>query len=861
MAIILRGRGNDIIHTGRQNDIILAGAGDDWVYSGSRRDLLFGGSGNDTLDGGAGGDTIFAQGGDDTVIFNAYENRGNGRQWDRYDGGSGQDTLQLELTSEDWNRPEIRAEVEAFMAQIAGVGKSKAFCFDSLHLRVKGFENLNLFIDGQPYNPRIEVIDLSGSTENETVTIASLIGSDVKTGSGNDTITGGPGDDTISSGNGDDYIYLGDGNDVVFSGSGNDTVIAGQGGGYDYIDMGQGIDTVQYSSVTGSINVDLRPTDRSSISFIEAGISNVGEMLISQGLPANFAVGLTTGAPVLVDTDILIGVENVVGGSGNDTITGDANANRLDGADGDDLIDGQAEEDVLIGGQGSDTLNGGLDNDTLEGGTGDDTIDGGGGFDALVLTGNSGDYTVQTLGNGLYSVTDNGGQGDGVDTFSQVEQITFADTTVGLWTLVGFIDILGTNDDDILNGTAARERFYGFDGDDLMLGDLEEDDFIGGRGNDTMDGGGPQDDLNFVWDSVAYAREYDDAVASGFIPLSGVTVNLASGIATDVYGDTDTLIEIERVYGTRLDDDITGSDADEAFDPHGGADTINGGGGFDNLNYNLTDEYYEGMTHGIVVNFSMTIAGSGTVIDPVDDIDVFTGIEVVRGTRYDDVFNGGLGSQQFRGYGGNDTFDGGADIDVLNYRDDANYGGFGGIAFDLSITDGAGYATVVDGFGNQDLVTNIEEFRGTGAADVMRGDGNENIFEGNVGADQLFGAGGSDELRGGFGDDTLDGGAENDILYGDGGMDALTGGTGNDSMQGGAGADQFVFAPGDGFDQIDDFEYLSDRLELNNGLTIATLTESDVDGNGGLDTTVTFSSGDEVVLLDISGIADPNDLL
>lgn len=84
-------------------------------------------------------------------------------------------------------------------------------------------------------------------------------------------------------------------------------------------------------------------------------------------------------------------------------------------------------------------------------------------------------------------------------------------------------------------------------------------------------------------------------------------------------------------------------------------------------------------------------------------------------------------------------------------------------------------------------------------------------------------------------------------------------------MRGGFDADQFVFAAGDGFDLVEDFEFSKanpvDRLVLTGGLTIASLAESDVNGDGGLDTTVTFSSGDAVVLLDVSGVTDPNDLL
>lgn len=48
-------------------------------------------------------------------------------------------------------------------------------------------------------------------------------------------------------------------------------------------------------------------------------------------------------------------IENAIGGSGNDTITGNAVANRLDGGGGNDTLNGGDGNDVLIGGAGTDT--------------------------------------------------------------------------------------------------------------------------------------------------------------------------------------------------------------------------------------------------------------------------------------------------------------------------------------------------------------------------------------------------------------------------------------------------------------------------------------------------------------------------
>jgi Ca2+-binding RTX toxin-like protein len=61
-------------------------------------------------------------------------------------------------------------------------------------------------------------------------------------------------------------------------------------------------------------------------------------------------------------TDVL---ENIAGGSGNDTLTGNSLANILVGNAGDDTLNGGGGGDILIGGFGLDTLNGGEDEDIL----------------------------------------------------------------------------------------------------------------------------------------------------------------------------------------------------------------------------------------------------------------------------------------------------------------------------------------------------------------------------------------------------------------------------------------------------------------------------------------------------------------
>ncbi|KAF1037793.1 MAG: Bifunctional hemolysin/adenylate cyclase [Herbaspirillum frisingense] len=53
--------------------------------------------------------------------------------------------------------------------------------------------------------------------------------------------------------------------------------------------------------------------------------------------------------------DLLTGIENLGGTDADDTLTGDANANRLLGYGGNDILSGGKGDDILIGGTGNDT--------------------------------------------------------------------------------------------------------------------------------------------------------------------------------------------------------------------------------------------------------------------------------------------------------------------------------------------------------------------------------------------------------------------------------------------------------------------------------------------------------------------------
>lgn len=164
-------------------------------------------------------------------------------------------------------------------------------------------------------------------------------------GSGADTIVGTSGANTLLGGGGNDEIRDAGGADEVSGGLGNDIFLqsSGQDAG-DRFDGGGGLDTLSYDLRIGPVSVTLA-----------TGVNDEG------------AAG---------ENDGVVGLENVVGGQGNDTIFGSALANILTGGPGADSLRGFGGVDQLFGGAGNDnlhTLDGVSGNDTADGGTGTDT--------------------------------------------------------------------------------------------------------------------------------------------------------------------------------------------------------------------------------------------------------------------------------------------------------------------------------------------------------------------------------------------------------------------------------------------------------------------------------------------------------
>jgi len=131
----------------------------------------------------------------------------------------------------------------------------------------------------------------------------------------------------IDLGGGDDWYfgYNGSVDSAILGGAGDDLFRPGSGA--EAIDGGDGFDTLDFSTATARLVVNL---------------ANPAE---NRGLR--------------LAGDSYSGIEGVIGGGESDRLTGSADDNRLEGAGGVDSILGGAGDDILIGGRGKDRLVGG----------------------------------------------------------------------------------------------------------------------------------------------------------------------------------------------------------------------------------------------------------------------------------------------------------------------------------------------------------------------------------------------------------------------------------------------------------------------------------------------------------------------
>ena len=163
-------------------------------------------------------------------------------------------------------------------------------------------------------------------------------------------------------------------------------------------------------------------------------------------------------------------IENAFGGSGADSITGNALNNRLEGGSGNDTVYGASGSDTITDTSGSNYLRGDEGNDSLRGGSGFDDLNGNMGNDT-VDGGLGNDWVVGGKDDDLL----NGEQGDDI--------------------------VYGNLGNDWCDGGDGKDLIRGGQGDDNLLGQAGDDWLSGDRGNDTISGGTGADTFHSFGDA------------------------------------------------------------------------------------------------------------------------------------------------------------------------------------------------------------------------------------------------------------------------------------------------------------------------------------------------------------------------
>jgi len=316
-------RFNISIARGVEIENAIGGFGSDTIIGNQLANELFGRDGQDTLFGAAGHDRLFGDAGDDLLLGedgDDFLRGGAGSDW--MVGGDGDDSF-------------AAGEAGTNM-MIGGAGVDIASFAD---FTVNLWVDLQVGVYSAPgvWDSFVEIEGLAGGSGDDMLFgddgMNLLIGND-----GADVLVGRLGHDILVGGLGDDWLDGGDGDDRLEGGAGINVLLGGAG-----------VDLASYADATAAVWFNL-------------------------GAGAYSAEGVW---------DAFVSIEGAFGSNFNDTLFGDAGANRLEGQGGDDTLVGFDGDDVLVGGDGADWIVGGEGADRLIGGAGVDVLTGGAGADVF----------------------------------------------------------------------------------------------------------------------------------------------------------------------------------------------------------------------------------------------------------------------------------------------------------------------------------------------------------------------------------------------------------------------------------------------------------------------------------------------
>ncbi len=314
--------------------------------------------------------------------------------------------------------------------------------------------------------------------------------------------------------------------------------------------------------------------------------------------------------------------------------------------------------------------------------------------------------------------------------------------------------------DDIFIGGQGGDYLYGRDGWDWLDGQAGNDALEGGAGNDTLIGGAGNDNL--------WGGDGDDYLAAG----DGVD-GAFGGAGNDVLADgqgSECLLGEDGDDTFLIAEDATfnwfwGGTMDPNSDPNGkdtiSAERLTFGVAFDldfrPADWNGNPDVVAGNPISRAAIVTNAATGAWVTSEGLLSIENATGSEYadrLYGSAGNNVLKGLGGDDQLYGREGDDILEGGAGADLLvggGYYDTASYeGSSAGVYVDLSTGEAIG------GDADGDTLQEIENLRGSNAADQLKGNFFHNRLEGLAGDDWFIATNGEDTYVGGEGKDFVD---------------------------------------------------------------------------------------------------------
>jgi Ca2+-binding RTX toxin-like protein len=204
---------------------------------------------------------------------------------------------------------------------------------------------------------------------------------------GNTSFIGGAADDVLVGFGGNDKINVTEGgNDTVNGGAGNDTITFNAAfTAADQVDGGAGRDTVNLDG-DYSTGVAFGADTMVNVELLKLGAGHTYNLTLNatsdtsgQSLEV-YAAALSSANTLTLDGSAVAGTLRLIGGGGDDMLTGGSSINKIYGEDGNDTIIAGTGHNVISGGNGNDTM-------VFSNWNSGDTINGGAGTDTLVLDG------------------------------------------------------------------------------------------------------------------------------------------------------------------------------------------------------------------------------------------------------------------------------------------------------------------------------------------------------------------------------------------------------------------------------------------------------------------------------------------